>query len=445
MNGLFDAAIIQGYAEAVRAWIDAELLTVAALWQAATIVASFFAAMLITPPFRRWLQRRIDEAADNARLSVIGKTFFTLATPIAWVLLLWLAVEVADHSQWPSKLLSIFVSLVNAWIIIHLVSRFVSDSGWARIIAVIVWIIAALNIVELLEPALGLLDGIALQIGDVRVTALSVAKGVFYLVVLLWLANLVSSILERRIQTLPSLTPSVQVLFSKLLKIALIVIAAFIAIDSVGIDLTAFAVFGGALGVGIGFGLQKIVANFISGIILLLDKSIKPGDTIGVSGTYGWIQSLGARYVSVVTRDGIEHLIPNEELITTRVENWSYSNELVRQKIPIGISYGSDVRLAIRLCIESAAQSARVVDDPKPVCLLKGFGDSAVDLEIRYWVIDPQNGLSNLKSEILLGVWDRFHENEIGIPFPQRDLHIKSLAPEIQAAAAGVGSPVTST
>ncbi len=433
MNNIVDVAILEGYVAQARAWLLTEILTAAALWQAGAIIVAFGVAMLITPPIRNWLERKADETADNRRLAFVCRTFVNLVTPVLWVILLWLAVEIANRAGWPNKLISIVVSLVNAWIVIHLVTRFVSQKAWARFVAITIWVIAALNIIELLEPALALLDGIALQIGNVRVTALSVAKGVFYLVVLMWLANLASSVLERRIQQLPSLTPSVQVLFAKLLKIALISIAAIVAINSVGIDLTALAVFGGALGVGIGFGLQKIVANFISGIILLLDKSIKPGDTIGVSGTYGWIQSLGARYVSVITRDGIEHLIPNEELITTRVENWSYSNDLVRQKIPVGISYGSDVRRAIELCIESAKASPRVVGDPNPACLLKGFGDSSVDLEIRYWVIDPQNGLSNLKSEILLSVWDRFHENDIQIPFPQRDLHLKSVAPEVQA------------
>ncbi len=432
MNNIVDVAVLEGYVAQARAWLLTEILTAAALWQAGAIIVAFGVAMLITPPIRNWLERKADETADNRRLAFVCRTFVNLVTPVLWVILLWLAVEIANRAGWPNKLISIVVSLVNAWIVIHLVTRFVSQKAWARFVAITIWVIAALNIIELLEPALALLDGIALQIGNVRVTALSVAKGVFYLVVLMWLANLASSVLERRIQQLPSLTPSVQVLFAKLLKIALISIAAIVAINSVGIDLTALAVFGGALGVGIGFGLQKIVANFISGIILLLDKSIKPGDTIGVSGTYGWIQSLGARYVSVITRDGIEHLIPNEELITTRVENWSYSNDLVRQKIPVGISYGSDVRRAIELCIESAKASPRVVGDPNPACLLKGFGDSSVDLEIRYWVIDPQNGLSNLKSEILLSVWDRFHENDIQIPFPQRDLHLKSVAPEVQ-------------
>ncbi len=199
--------------------------------------------------------------------------------------------------------------------------------------------------------------------------------------------------------------------------------------STVGIDLTAFAVFSGAVGVGIGFGLQKVVSNLISGVILLMDKSVKPGDVITVGETYGWINTLGARYASVVTRDGTEYLIPNEDIITQQVVNWSYSNNAVRLKIPIGISYKADVRKAIALCLEAAAEVERVVDQPKSVCLLKGFGDSSVDLELRIWISDPQNGVSNVKSQVLLLVWDKFHAHDIEIPFPQRDLHIRSAEP----------------
>ena len=150
---------------------------------------------------------------------------------------------------------------------------------------------------------------------------------------------------------------------------------------------------------------------------------------IAVGETYGWIQSLGARYVSVVTRDGTEHLIPNEELITQRVENWSYSNSLVRLKVPVGISYNADLHKAIELVLQAARGAPRVLATPTPICLLKGFGDSSVDLELRFWINDPNNGVSNVKSDILLGVWDRFHEHGIEIPFPQRDLHLRSAIP----------------
>ncbi len=185
---------------------------------------------------------------------------------------------------------------------------------------------------------------------------------------------------------------------------------------------------GGAIGVGIGFGLQKIFSNLISGFILLLDKSIKPGDTIIVEGSYGRVDTLSARYVSVITRDGIEHLVPNEEMIVNRVENWSYSHNNVRLRIPVGVHYNSNVRKAIELCLQAADETERVLKSPKPACLLKGFGDSSVDLEIRIWVRDPMNGCSNVKSQVLLSVWDKFHEHNIEIPYPQRDLHLRSVS-----------------
>jgi len=225
------------------------------------------------------------------------------------------------------------------------------------------------------------------------------------------------------------------VLAAKLARISLITLAILIALSSVGIDLTALAVFGGALGVGLGFGLQKIFSNLVSGIILLLDKSIKPGDVISLGTTFGWINHLGLRYTSVITRDGMEHLIPNEELITQRVENWSFSNKLVRLRAPVGVSYHSDIRLAMQLCLDAAKMSPRVQLDPEPKVQLLGFGDNSVNLEIRFWVDDPEQGRANITSEILLAVWDSFHEHGIEIPFPQRDLHIKSLLGETDIAA----------
>ena len=218
----------------------------------------------------------------------------------------------------------------------------------------------------------------------------------------------------------------------------LVVIAVFMALRSVGIDLTTFAVLTGTIGVGIGFGLQKLVSNFVSGITILLDKSIKPGDVLAVGNTYGRVHSLGARYVSVITRDGTEFLIPNEDLVTQQVVNWSYSTEQVRLKVPIGISYNSDVRRAIALCLESASMVERVLKQPAPVCPLVGFGDNSIHLELRFWIQDPMNGVTNVKSEVLLHVWDRFRANNIEFPFPQRDLHVKT---PLEVTVRGVESP----
>ena len=284
-------------------------------------------------------------------------------------------------------------------------------------------------VVSLLDPTIKLLDSAAVRLGDLRISALTVVEGVFSLAILLWAATVVSDMLERRINRAQGLTPSVRVLFSKLLKIVLVAIAIIVALESVGIDLSAFTVFTGALGVGIGFGLQKTVSNLIAGVMILMDKSIKPGDVIEVAETYGWVNSLGSRYASVITRDGIEYLIPNEDLITQRVSNWSFSRDEIRLRIPVGISYNADVRKAMELCLDAAASVERVLETPKSICLVRGFGDSSVDLELRIWIKDPRNGISNVKSEVLLGIWDRFHEHGIEIPFPQRDIHIKSPNP----------------
>jgi small-conductance mechanosensitive channel len=265
---------------------------------------------------------------------------------------------------------------------------------------------------------------------------LLVLKGVVFLTVLLWGANMSSRLIEQRLQKFHTLAPAMQVLTAKLAKVVLLTLAVVIALNAVGIDLTAFAVFSGAIGVGVGFGLQKVVSNLISGVILLLDRSIKPGDVIEIAGTYGWITRLNARFVSVSTRDGIEHLIPNEDLITQRVTNWSYSNDMIRLHVPLGISYQSDLHQAIALCIAAAKTVNRVLETPNPICLLKGFGENAVNLELRFWILDPRNGTANVRSEVMLGIWDSFRDNGVEFPFPQRDIHL----PEMEALVEKIGT-----
>ena len=262
---------------------------------------------------------------------------------------------------------------------------------------------------------------------------LSIIQSGFLLAILIWAAMLISQVAGNAISRNDDLSPSVQVLLHKLLRFFLLVIAVIFSLGIVGIDFTALAVFSGAVGIGIGLGLQKIVSNFISGIILLLDKSIKPGDVIEidtVSGsTYGWVQHLGARYTAVRTRDGTETLIPNESFIDSPVTNWTHTNKAVRRKIPVGVSYSTDVERAIELCLEAADVTKRVLKVPKPVCLVKGFGDSAVDLEVRFWLNDPEGGVANVSSQLYLEIWKRFNAENIEIPFPQRDLNIRSSIP----------------
>jgi small-conductance mechanosensitive channel len=326
----------------------------------------------------------------------------------------------------PRLLVDTAARLLTAWLIIRLTTAMLKDSNWARLLSVAAWLIAALHILNLLIPVINLLDQLAIDLGGVRISMLLLIKGVIVFAVLLKFASSGSSLLEKRILSLEELTPSVQVLLSKALKITLLAVAVIVALSSLGINLSAFAFIGGAIGVGVGFGLQKVVSNLVSGVILLLDRSIKPGDVIAIGSTYGRIQSLGARYVSVATRDRTEYLIPNEDLITTQVINWSFSDKLVRLKIVVGVSYDSDIHAVMRLMVETAATIPRVLADPKPVCQLKNFGDSSVDMELRIWISDPENGISNVSSAVRVALWDVFKEHGIEIPYPQRDVHVNS-------------------
>jgi small-conductance mechanosensitive channel len=428
MDQLFDLKTYENDLESIRTWVveNAVTLGISGLAQIVVVGLAFLAARLAAVRVQVLLETVAKGWRYEQQLRRIAAALEPLTLPIIWLTLQWLSVLIAAQAQLPYQLIKIVVSLITAWVVIRLTTTLVRDRTWSRFIAIAAWTVAALNILDLLDPTTALLDRIALRLGGLRISALTVIEAAFSLAVLLWVATMAGRLLERRITTLPNLTPSLQVLLSKLLKIVFVTLAVIVALNSVGIDLTAFAVFTGALGVGIGFGLQKPMSNFVSGVMLLLDKSVKPGDVISVGESYGWVSSLGARYVAVVTRDGTEYLIPNEDLITHQVVNWSHTDSHVRLKIPIGISYNADVRKARALCLEAAAETPRVLKQPASVCLLLGFGDSSVELELRIWIQDPKNGVRNVKSDVLLLVWDKFHANGIEIPFPQRDLHLKT-------------------
>jgi small-conductance mechanosensitive channel len=415
--------------EQAAQWAADNVFDLSTLTEILVVAFAFLLAKVAEPRIGTRLGAvRVPPRFDRFLAPVI-RTLTPLTLPLVWLVVLWVAVAAAEEAGWGHRVVTSAVSLLTAWIIIRLATTFVRQPGWSRAIAVAAWTVAALNIIGLLGPTVAVLDGIAIRFGELRVSVLDVAKGALALGVFLWLAAVASRLIERRLAATENLTPSAQVLFGKLARIPLFILAAVVALETVGIDLTVFAVFSGAVGLGVGFGLQKVVSNLISGLILLMDKSVKPGDVIAIGETYGWINSLNARYVSVITRDGTEHLIPNEELISQRVENWSYTHNLVRLRIPVGISYQSDVRGAIRLAREAAASIERVMKEPPPQCHLKGFGDNGVDLELRIWINDPQNGLSNVTNLVLLEIWDAYHEAGIEFPFPQRDVSIKEMPP----------------
>ena len=427
MEKYFDPQYLFALVNSIANWLLGKVLTGRTLVEAAVVVFCLLAGYLLARPVNRPLTRFLESAEWRDKLpGRMIKALVPLVKFLFAVFLLWIAHAAVRRYNLPGLLVDTAASLLTAWAIIRFSTSLMGDSNWVRLIAISSWAVAALHIVKLLDPTIALLDRAAITIGGVRVSILLLFKGVVIFAALLRGASSAAVFLEKRIQTLEGLSPSVQVLLGKALKVTLLVVAVVVALGSLGIDLSAFAFIGGAIGVGIGFGLQKVVSNLISGVILLLDKSIKPGDVIQLGDNYGRIQSLGARYVSVATRDGTEFLIPNEDLITQQVVNWSFTDKLVRLKIAVGISYNSNVHTAIDLVIAAARDVPRILDDPAPVCHVKNFGDNSVDLELRVWIGDPEKGISNVSSEVRLAIWDAFGENGIEIPFPQRDVHIKS-------------------
>lgn len=280
-----------------------------------------------------------------------------------------------------------------------------------------------------LSDAMHALDALAIEIGAHRVSLFNVLVFAVVSAIIYGAARIAFRVIERLIRGSDRLDASQKVLAQKIAGLAIIGIAVLIGVDLLAIDLTAFTVFSGAFGLAIGFGLQKTLGNLIAGLILLMDRSVKPGDVIVVGDTFGAISKIGIRAVSVVTRDGKEHLIPNEKLMTDSVENWSYSSRNVRLRIPVGVAYTSDLALAQRLMLQAASAATRVLADPKPTVWLKGFGDSSVDHDILVWITDPEMGVGNVQSEILNILWVLFKQHDIEIPFPQRDVHVRSIVP----------------
>ncbi|MBB6179222.1 small-conductance mechanosensitive channel [Rhizobium flavum] len=284
------------------------------------------------------------------------------------------------------------------------------------------------------------LNAVAVNLGTIRLSLLSVLKGLVVTAALIWGAIFLGNIASNRVERFDAVSPAFRVLISKLIKIGLILLAGALALSATGIDLTALTVFSGAIGVGLGFGLQKVVSNFISGIIILLDKSIKPGDTISLGDTFGWVRDLRARFVSVITRDGKEYLIPNEDFITEQVVNWSFSNQYVRVDVDFGVAYSADPHDVVRIAIETAKATPRVTDYRAPVCWLTAFGASSLDFKLRFWIADPSNGITNVKGQILMSLWDAFKEARIDIPFPHREIIMKTpVEVALRQEAAGQG------
>lgn len=383
---------------------------------------AYLLRVALGPRIRAWMATR--EGWPKWRMRILAVIHQRLQA-IFYVSLLWGSVGILRATTWPSRsyILSIIATLAIAWLAVTFSTRLIRSPLLRKIVRWGLLAFFTLQILGITTEAGRLLDSASVTVGDIRISLLLVLQGVVIVGVLVALARFASLRTSHAVRTNDDISPSMQVLIIKVLQVFLYGLAFYVGVKAIGLDLSGLAILSGAIGVGLGFGLQKVVSNLVSGVIILLDKSIKPGDVISLGDTFGWINTLGARYASVVTRDGKEYLIPNEDLITNQVVNWSHSNDYVRLDIYFGTAYNDDPHLVRKLAVDAAKDVNRVLSHYKmPVCHIVGFGDSSVDYILRFWIRDPTGGLTNIRGQVYLAIWDAFKEHDISIPFPQREV-----------------------
>jgi len=419
-------------------WLAIDLSNSDSWWQVLATILILFVAWLTSRYVTRHIHSHLLTSEQQLRhlsLNAVQRVY----APLFALLFLFSALALFKHFGLAHKILAIAMPLSMALAIIRLsiyilhkvFSKTPFLTTWENVFVTLVWLTFAIHLLGWLPDVLTLIDAIAIHFGDTKVSLLHVLKILGSVVVFVLLALWFSNAVERKLAQTKNLARYLQIGIAKTIRVIVLIIAFLVALDVIGFDLTTLTVLGGALGVGIGFGLQRIASNFISGFILLFDRSIRPNDVISIGDSFGWVKELRARYVVIRDRNGVERLIPNENLITTEVINWSYTDRNIRLKIPVQISYENDPELAMALLIAAAKETSRVLAMPSPAARLLNFGDSGINLELRVWINDPQDGVNSVRSDVNLSVWKKFKENKIMIPYPQRDVHFINV-PEAQ-------------
>lgn len=409
-------------------WFGNHFWTIDFFFEALIIGFAFILGTVAYKLSKKPITNAIEQAPFPMRVKRNLNHLKRLVLPIASLIFMFLAAMIASADVFGIDISFVqgVMKVLLAWIAIRSAVQFIDNTLVRNFFAVTIWTVVALSIFGILEETTETLDAFGFSIGTFRLSALAVIKGIVSLFILLYLATFFSTMVERQVLRSRSLTRSSQVLIAKIIRITLIVFAILIGVTSAGIDLSIFAVFSGAVGLGIGFGLQKVVSNLFSGLLLLMDRSITPGDVIELenSGTFGWVNHMGARYTEIITRDNKSYLIPNEEFVTQNVVNWSHGNKLIRLDTDFGVHYNSNPHDVIRIAGEAAMRPDRVVDEPEPVCWITEFGDSSINFSLRFWIKDAEGGVSNIQGEVLLALWDAFQENGIQIPYPHREVFV---------------------
>jgi small-conductance mechanosensitive channel len=414
------------------AWWNDAVWTPETAYQIILIIGAFIIGRILYRLTRAPIENGIEKFSTllkfQPRLKSITQNIQKLAFPIYTALIMMIGAYIigSESLNVPTQLPLTISKVLMAWVVIRIAVQFIENAAMRNFFALIIWSIAALSIFGVLDDTSAALESFAFSVGEFRLSALAVIKSLLLLFGLLYFALFLSGVGERRVKKIKGLTRSSQVLISKIMRVTLIVFAIIIGLTSAGIDLSLFAVFGGAIGLGIGFGLQKGISNLFSGMLLLMDQSIKPGDVIELPdiGTFGWVNRMAARYTEIVTRDNKSFLIPNEDFITQRVVNWSHGNSLIRIQVNFGVHYNSDPHLVKEIAEKAATAPERVVDTPSPVCWLVDFGDSSLDFSLRFWIKDAEAGVTNIRGMVMMALWDAFKEHDIEIPYPHREVYI---------------------
>ena len=414
-------------ARAIADAVGAELVSIWFYYQIGLLLLAALLAFAVSA----WLKRRV----DLVTLTMGWPAFFRLAIRallanaqmIVFVIIVVTlrGIMLAYVPPAYSYLLSVAASLASAWVIIHLLASLIHNRFVVNLVAITAWTIAALSILGALDRTVEMLDAIAVQVGSFRLSLLLVTKVTILLLVALWVASTISAFVETRVQHTKELTPSIRVLIAKVVRLSLIAVAILVVLGSTGIDLTALAWFSGAVGVGVGLGLQKVVSNIVSGIVLLADKSIKPGDVISVGESFGYVRDMGTRYISVVTRDGREILIPNEDLVTRPVVNWSYTKDEIRLDVKFSVDPANNPHKVRAAALAAVKTVPRVLDKMPPACHLVNLDARSMDFLLRFWIDDPIEGVTNVRGVVLLALWDAFQAAGIKFPSTVQDMRLR--------------------
>lgn len=408
-------------------WLYEHLLNINTLHQIIMLVSAVFFTSIVYRMIRPTLRQKLEQAKMPFKYKRISYSLFKLLFPTIALISLFMISQIvtAQTTSLNPWLLNAIMKVLMAWIVIRALVQFIQNNFVRNILATTIWLVAALSTFGVLQQSIETLDAIAIDIGEFHLSLFVILKGAFYILVTVYFAMFLAGFADRQVSKSQNLSRASKVLISKIIRILLIGIALILGLTSSGIDLSLFAVFGGAIGLGIGFGLQRGVSNLFSGMMLLLDRSIEPGDVIELeNGTFGWVEKMGARYTEIVTRDNKTYLIPNEELVTQRVVNWSHGDDEIRISIDFGVHYKSDIHKTIEVAKAAAIKPERVLDNHEPVCWITEFGDSSVNFTLRFWIKDAQNGLTNVKGEVYLALWDALKENNIEIPYPHREVYV---------------------